>query len=157
MSSRPVLEDCYARHVSIRGKSDPASLRCACMLGHIYAILFDDARAVALLNESVSNACAAYGHTSVIACQCKYHLGMAFFIQKNVNSAMDCLAPLTDTSMIPGIVVSIVFWIVILSHLSHLLLQQIVRQLVLALAPSRTRQKLPHLIASLTSAGCPKQ
>ena len=76
------------------------------MLGHVYAVMFGDARAVDLLNESVSNACAAYGHTSVIACHCKYHLGMVFFIQKNVNSAIDCLAPLTDTSMIPGTIVN---------------------------------------------------
>ena len=100
-----LLEDCHARHVSVRGKADIASLRCACMLGHFYAVMCDDARSVTILNDAVLTACAAHGQNSVIACQCKYHLGIAFFIQKNFSAAFDCLAPLADTSMVPGMIV----------------------------------------------------
>ena len=101
----PVLEDCHARHVLVRGKADPASLRCACMLGHFYAVMSDDARAVTILNDAVLNARSTHGHNSVIAFNCTYHLGIAFFIQKNTSAALECLAPLTDTTMIPGAII----------------------------------------------------
>jgi hypothetical protein len=104
-----VLEDCHARHVSVRGLVDPSSLRCACMLGHFCAVMFDDARALAILNDVVLKACATHGHSSIIAMNCKYYLGIAFFMQKNYSAALDCFAPLTNTTIIHGMIVSLVF------------------------------------------------
>jgi hypothetical protein len=87
-----VLEDCHARHVLVRGHAELSSLRCACMLGNFYAVNSDDTRALAILNDAVSRACAAHGPNSIIALECKYHLGIAFFIQKNFSAALDCVA-----------------------------------------------------------------
>jgi hypothetical protein len=72
------------------------------MLGHFYAVLSDDARALAILNDAVVTACAAHGDASVAANHCKYHLGMALFTQKNITAALDQLMPLTNTTLIPG-------------------------------------------------------
>jgi hypothetical protein len=75
------------------------------MLGHFYAVMSDDVRALSILNDAVVTACAAHGDTSVVAHHCKYHLGMALFIQKNVTAALDCLMPLTN-SPLPGTIVN---------------------------------------------------
>ena len=72
------------------------------MLGHFYAVMSDDVRSLTILNDAVLNARATHGHNSVIACHCTYHLGIAFFIQKNVIAALECLAPLTDTAILHG-------------------------------------------------------
>jgi hypothetical protein len=86
-----VIEDCNARHVSVRGKADIASLRCACMLGHFYAVMSDDARSLTILNDAVLKARTAFGDNSRIAMDCKYNLGIAFFIQKKWKNTL-CFA-----------------------------------------------------------------
>jgi hypothetical protein len=79
------------------------------MLGHFYALISDDSRALSILNDAESNSRAVYGEASVIACHCKYHLGVALFITKNTSAALECLLPLTDTTVLPGADVKLLF------------------------------------------------
>ena len=86
------------------------------MLGNFYAVNSDDTRALAILNDAVSRACAAHGPNSIIALECKYHLGIAFFIQKNFSAALDCVAPLMNAAMLHGMIMFILLGHIYLIH-----------------------------------------